>query len=195
MTPELRAARAGHLTASKAAVVMGGLETDGLKRYVAQIAWERVYGPSEDSDYQSPAMERGTILEAEALEWYVFETGSDVDHDPDRMLTHPTVPFVGASPDAMRSDRVIEVKCPLHFAWMEVKRTGLVPSEYRWQCRWQQWVSGLSHCDFVCYHPKAGGLIVPTQVTDEEIEQMATRVPIIEERIAAWVEILTRKAA
>lgn len=195
MTPELRAARAGVMTAYKAAVIMGGLETEGLKKYIAQLAWERVYGVPEDEGYTSAAMERGIILEAEALEWYAFETGTALDQDPDRMIPHPTIPNVGASPDALRDDRVIEVKNPLHFGWMEVKRTGKVPSEYRWQCRWQMWCAEKRLADFVAYHPAAGGLIIPMELADEEIEQMAERVPIIEKRIADWVELLGSKAA
>lgn len=196
MTPELRQARAGFMTASKAAVVMGGLETEGLKKYVAQLAWERVYGPPEDEGYTSAAMERGIALEAEALEWYAFETGTALDQDPDRMIPHPTIPYVGASPDALRPDRVIEVKNPLHFGWMECKRTGKVPSEYRWQVRWQMWCAGLSLADFVCYHPKAGGIIIPFELTDMEAAAMAERAPIVEARIVEWVELLEgRKAA
>ena len=69
MTPELRQARAGKLTASKAGIIMGGLNTKGLADYVMQLAWERVYGVSDDPGYTSPAMERGTLLEADALAW------------------------------------------------------------------------------------------------------------------------------
>ena len=196
MTPELRQARAGKLTASKAAVVMGGLDTEGLKSYVKDIAWERVYGVPDDEGFQSEAMRRGQLVEAEALAWYAFETDSVIDHDPNRTLDHPSVPMVSASPDALRFDRVVEVKSPLHRAWMEVARTGCVPSEYRWQCRWQMWCAGLTACDFVAYHPKAGGLIVSFPIDDASILAMVERVPIIETKIAEWIEILTmRKAA
>ena len=190
MTPELRLARSGKLTASKAAVVMGGLDTKGLADYVRDIAWERVYGPSEDEGYKSEAMERGVLLEAEALSWYAFETGSALDQEPDRAIDHPTVPNVAASPDALRPDRVIEVKCPMPRAWMDVKKTGLVPSEYRWQVRWQMWCADRRLADFVCYHPSAGGLIVPFELADSDVELMAARVPVVESMIAEWVNIL-----
>ena len=193
MTPELRLARAGKLTASKASIVMGGLDTKGLSDYVMQLAWERVYGVSDDHGYTSPAMERGTLLEAEALSWYAFETGSALDQDSDRTIVHPDFPTVAASPDALLSDRCIEVKCPMPRAWMETKKTGQVPSVYRWQCRWQQWVCGKRQNDYISYHPSAGGIIVPVYVTDEEIQQMEERVPIIEARIMEWVKVLEDK--
>lgn len=190
MTPELRLARAGKLTASKAAVVMGGLDTKGLADYVKQIAWERVYGPPDEEGYKSAAMERGTLLEAEALSWYAFETSTALDQEPDRAIDHPTVPNVAASPDALRPDRVIEVKCPMPPAWMEVKRTMKVPAEYRWQVRWQMWCAGKSLADFVCYHPSAGGIIIAAELSDEDAQAMADRVPIVEAMIAEWVNIL-----
>lgn len=119
MTPEVRLARLGKMTASKAAVVMGGLETDGLARYVKSLAFERVYGDPEEEWYESPAMKRGTILEAQALDWYVFDTDSAIDKPG--CIDHPTIPMVSATPDAIRTDRVIEVKSPLHTTWAEVK--------------------------------------------------------------------------
>lgn len=196
MTPELRQARAGKMTASKAAVLMGGLETEGLKSYVMDLAWERVYGADDDESYQSEAMKRGQRVEADALAWYAFETDSVIDHDPDRTINHPSVPMVAASPDALRADRVIEVKSPLHRAWMDVARTGQVPSAYRWQCRWQMWCAGVASCDFVAYHPQSGGIIVPFNIDDESIIAMIERVPIIEAKISAWIDVLTtRKAA
>ena len=198
MTPELRPQRAGKLTSSKAAVIMGGLDTSGLASYVKDLAWERVYGVDVDEpSYVNAAMERGQMVEQSARDWYAFETDSVVDHDPDRTLDHPTIPMVAASPDGIRDDRVVEIKCPLHKAWMEVKRTGKVPAEYRWQTRWQMWVTGKHACDFVAYHPTPGGLIVPCVVTPEEIAQMVERAALIEAKVQEWVAILTdhREAA
>lgn len=195
MTPELRQARAGKMTASKAAVTMGGLDTSGLKSYIMDIAWERVYGVSDDEGFQTPAMARGVELEALARDWYAFTRDCIVDHDPDRTIDHPTIAMVAASPDGLLPDRVIETKCPLHKAWMEVKKSSLVPSEYRWQCRWQMWVTGLELCDFVCWHPVAGGLIVPFSVTKAECDEMAARAALIEKKIAEWVEIIGERNA
>jgi putative phage-type endonuclease len=157
------------------------------------LAWERVYGVPDEDAYENEAMKRGKALEAAARDWYAFTTDAVVDHDPDRTIDHPTIPMIAASPDGLMADRVLETKCPLHKAWMEVKRTGLVPSEYRWQCRWQCWVTGRQLCDFVCWHPLAGGLIVPIAVTTAECDEMATRAALIEKRIAEWVEILQNK--
>lgn len=187
--------RLGKLTASKAGVIMGGLDTSGLQTYVKSLAWERVYG-ARDEEYKSSAMDRGNALEASALDWYEFETCETLVRTPG-FMQHPSIAYVGASPDALMEGKTVQVKCPLHGAWMETKRTMQVPAEYRWQCRWESWVCGLRACDFVTWHPIAGGLIVPMTVSDAECDQMAERAAIVDAMVRKWVDILTdrREAA
>lgn len=187
--------RLGKLTASKAGVIMGGLDTSGLQTYVKSLAWERVYG-ARDEEYKNAAMERGNALESSALDWYEFETNVSLIRTPG-FMRHDDIAYVGASPDALMEGKTVQVKCPLHGAWMETKRTMQVPAEYRWQCRWEAWVCGLRACDFVTWHPISGGLIVPFTVTDAECDQMAERAAIVDAMVAKWVDILTdrREAA
>ena len=190
-SPEWYAIKAGKWSASKAAIIMGGLDTSGLASLIKDMAWERVYGPTEGG-FQSKAMERGNELEYEARDWYAFERDAVVDEVG--FVEHGSIPLVGWSPDGLCGERHgIEAKCPLHKAWMEVKRTGKVPAEYRWQCRWAMWVGELDSLDFIAYHPKAGGLIVPCEITESERSQMAERVALLEPKVAEWVEILTDK--
>ena len=187
-TAEWHAARLGKLTASKANVIMGGLETSGLASYVKALAWERVYG-TRDEGYRSAAMDRGHVVEPAAFDWYVFSTDRSVDKVG--FIEHPSLGYVGASPDGLAHDRTLEIKCPLHGAWMDCKRTGVVTSEYRWQCRWAQWVCGVKTTDIVCYHPVAGGLLVPISVTDAEVAQMEGRAGLVNEMVGKWVAVLT----
>jgi predicted phage-related endonuclease len=189
MTPELRRARAGKLSASKAAIIMGGLDTSGLAGLIRDLAYERVHGPLPDG-YQSRAMLNGKENEAEALAWYEFYCGEPLDIDPDRTLIHRALPFVSATPDALRRDRTVEAKSPEHRAWMDIKRTRKVPSEYRWQARWQMWVSGFDQCDFVAWHAQLSGIVIPFNVTREEFAQMEERAHLIESKIADMVRVL-----
>lgn len=187
--------RAGKWSASKAAIIMGGLDTAGLKSLIQDVAWERVYGPI-GGGFKSAAMDRGNELEPESRDWYAFERGRAVEQVG--MVEHATIPNVSWSPDGLcEGAGAIEAKNPLHKAWMEVKRTGKVPSEYRWQCRWAMWVGELEWLDFVAYHPQAGGLIVPCEVTASEKQEMTERVALLEPKVAEWIEILTnqKKAA
>jgi len=190
-SPEWYAIKAGKWSASKAATIMGGLDTSGLDSLIKDIAWERVYGPTEAEWQSTKAMERGNELEFQARDWFAFE--HDVVVEQVGFVEHGGIPNVGWSPDGIYARRAIEAKCPLHKAWMEVKRTRKVPAEYRWQCRWGAWVGALDGLDFVAFHPQAGGLIVPCEVTESERDQMAERVTMLEPRVAAWVEILTDK--
>jgi hypothetical protein len=79
---------------------------------------------------------------------------------------------------------------------MEVKRTGKIPAEYRWQTKWGMWVGELDSQDFLCDHPKAGLIIIPCEVTQGEKDAMAERVALLEPRVQEWIDILSeRKAA
>jgi putative phage-type endonuclease len=189
-SPEWFQARAGHFTASHAGTIMGGLETSGLQSLIKDLAWERVYGP-EESTYQSAAMQRGNELEAEARDWYAFT--HDIVVEQVGFVSHGSLPHVGWSPDGIALPHAIEVKCPLHKAWMEVKRTQKIPAEYRWQCRWAMWVGQLATLDFVAYHPKAGGLVIPCELTNDERDQMGARIAVLEPKVQDWVSILTEK--
>lgn len=193
--PAKCAERLGKLTASKAAVIMGKLDTSGLATYVKTLAWERVYG-ARDEEYRNAAMDRGNALEASALDWLEFELGESIHRTPGLIL-HPSIPYVAASPDALIAPAVIECKCPLHGAWMDVKRTQEVPAEYRHQVRWQMWVCGKPRALFVCYHPVAGGLLLDYEVSDSECEAMAERAAVVDAMVRKWVDILrdVREAA
>lgn len=191
--PAKCAERLGKLTASKAGVIMGGLDTSGLATYVKSLAWERVYG-ARDEEYRNAAMDRGNSMESSALDWYEFETGATLRRSPG-FLQHPHIPYVGASPDAIAvggsPELAVQCKCPMHGAFMETKRTMVVPSEYRWQCKWELWCVELTDGHFVTWHPMPGGIILPTSVTPAECDQMAERAAVVDQMVQKWVAILT----
>lgn len=189
--PAKCAERLGKLTASKAGVIMGGLDTSGLATYVKSLAWERVYG-ARDEEYRNAAMDRGNALESSALDWLEFELGEPMQRTPGLIL-HPSIPYVAASPDALTAAAVVECKCPLHGAWMEVKRTQEVPAEYRHQVRWQMWVCGKPRALFVCYHPIAGGLLLDYEVSEADCAKMAERAAVVDKMVQKWVDILSDK--
>jgi putative phage-type endonuclease len=195
-TPEWHAIRAGKWSASRAGTIMGGLTTKGLEDLIMDMAWGRVYGPVEHSSFKSAAMERGNNLEPETRESYAFATDRVIDECG--FVEHATIPNVGWSPDGLCGRKhAIEAKNPLHKAYMEVKRTGNIPSEYLWQTKWGMWVGELDSQDFLCDHPKAGLIIIPCQITDSEKDHMSSRVQLLEPRVAEWIDILNdkRKAA
>lgn len=188
MTPEMRQQRAGKLTASMAAVIMGGLDTDGLKSYIHKLAFERLYGLPDDEQFQSQAMTRGIETEAAALEWYAFN--QDVELIPGgECIQHPAIPYVGASPDARLPGKTIQVKCPLAHNWLQERRAGVVPATYRWQCRWEMWTCGVVQCDYLIFHPLPGGFIIPFGLTDEDVQAMADRAALVNEMIEGVMHV------
>lgn len=194
MNPIMRAQRIGKLTASNAHIVMGGLDTKQLEDYVASLAFERVYGDPKEEGFRSAAMDRGNELEARALVWYEFDQDCIVTGGGE-CIAHPTIPFVAASPDALRPDRVIEAKCFLHKAWMDAYTANEIPARYRWQVRWQQWTLGVRLVDFVVWHPIAGGFVVQRSVTEKEIEQMTQRAYLVNEMVNEQVALIQQRRA
>lgn len=60
------------------------------------------------------------------------------------LLRHPTIPYIGASPDGITDDGImLEIKCP----WRR-KITGEVPLQYYYQIQGQLAVCGLDECDY-----------------------------------------------
>jgi hypothetical protein len=199
MTPELAAARLGRLTASMAAVIMGGLKTDGLAKYVRRLAGERVFGDLGEDSYKSAWMDRGTELENDAITWYEFD--QDVIVEQQQHVVHPSIPFAAATPDGLiRGVRTVEGKCPQFHVWCETfdgwhagkRGIDAVPSEYRWQCRFQPFCCDLREGHFVSFHPVRGGqgLIIPYEVTSSEIDQMTERCFLVNEMVREQEERL-----
>lgn len=188
-TPEWDAVRAGKWSASKGAVIMGGLDTGGLRDLILDLAWGRVYGPPEGG-YRSKVMERGHLVEPEARDWFAFTR--DVSVEEVGFVEHATIPHCGWSPDGLFNERrnAIEAKCPLHKAWMHVQETGKVPAEYRWQCKFACFVGQLDGLTFVAYHPRAGGLMVDIEATEADKAQIEERLALLEPKVVSRVAIL-----
>lgn len=186
---EWNAVRAGKWSASKASVIMGGIDTKGLSDLIMDVAWGRVHGPVEHASFKSAAMERGNNLEPDTRERYAFLTDHVVEECG--FVEHSTIAHAGWSPDGVVGKKhAIEAKNPLHKAYMEVLQTGKVPAEYRWQCRWAMWVGELDTLDFLCDHPKAKLIIIPCEISQSEKDQMADRVAVLETKVAPWVNRL-----
>lgn len=188
-TEEWLAARAGKMTGSRFAAIVGtGKTHDDLLR---DLAWERYTGRCVES-YTTPAMQRGTDLEPEARNWYAFVSGLPVREEG--FIVHPTHPFIGISPDGLTGDEgLIEIKCPGHRAHLETLDRRKVPSQYRWQVQGQLWITGRAWLDFVSYHPDHDGVVVrvyPSEKDHAELEAACIAANTEVERLLA---LLTEK--
>jgi len=155
-------ARVGRVTASEIGRAMAKLKrASGDKKagdwaadhdnYVREIAWELITRvPAEH--YVSKAMELGTQYENEARIEYWQSTGTDVEQTG--FVLHPTLDFLGASPDGLiRLDGGLEIKVPLLATHQRYLVEDRIPEEYVPQmqcgmlcCERQWW-------DFVSYAP------------------------------------------
>jgi len=195
------AARAGHVTGSRAADVIATLKTGkptaSREDYKAQLVCERLTGKPQESGYTNAAMERGKELEPHARAAYEAHTGYLVLESGFLTLDDPA--YVGCSVDGVivGLPKILEIKCPgakNHLKWLHA---GTVPSEYLPQIMHNLWVTGAESCDFVSYHPDFPPhlrlQIVSVVAIPEQIAQYAAQVrafldeiTIELERLASW---------
>ena len=134
---------------------------------------------AEMPDFQTPWMERGTEMEEEARNWYVFESGREVEQ----------VGFVmgdgaGCSPDGLCEDRGIEVKCPKPATHVGYLLKGKLPTTYIPQVQGSMWVCELDQWDFISYCPGLPPLLVTVERDAGYIQSLADRVNWFNEKLA-----------
>lgn len=194
-TPDWKAARVGHFTASrgndllthaksKADREAGKLGQTALS-YLYEVLGEILTGQPAD-DYGSVAMRWGTDHEDDARTVYAIRNDAFVQECG--FFEHPTLRFVGASPDGLvGDDGLLEIKCP--FTTKEHVRTLVnreVPDQYRVQVQWQLWVTDRKWSDFVSYDPR---------VSDVNLDLVVVRVERDEELIAEMEAAVARASA
>jgi hypothetical protein len=117
--------------------------------------------------YNSPAMERGLIVEAEAADWYEF------DHD----VTVRTAGFItddrrtmGCSPDRLvGDDGLLEIKAPLPHTQVEYWLSGELGERFRPQLQGQLYISQRSWVDILCWHDVLPKLVVRVEPDEKFI--------------------------
>nr|QOI90481.1 putative protein R354 [Pyramimonas orientalis virus] len=97
-------------------------------------------------DMSMPALKWGVRYEEVANMFYKLKMNVGVHEFG--ILKHPTIDFVGASPDGISDMGVmLEIKCP----WKR-KRTDTIPEQYYYQIQGQLEVCDLEECDYLeCY--------------------------------------------
>lgn len=149
-------ARAGKFTASRSADLMAKTRSGpaaSRANLIATLAVERITGECVPT-YQNDAMRRGTELEAEARDAYVFATGNDVQETG--FVATNVVPNTGCSPDGLiGDDGLLEIKCPASMQkHLDALRDGSHAKEYRWQLQHQLMVTGRKWVEIASYDPR-----------------------------------------
>lgn len=151
-------ARCGNFTASRIKDILAKTKSGystSRKNMIVKLALERMTGHVEQNTYTSPAMQRGTDLEAEARDCYAFEFGY-INVKEIGMVTHPDFDYITCSPDGLiDNDGLVEIKCPSamhkHVNYLQENAHAI---EYKTQLQHQLMVTKKEWVDIVSYDPR-----------------------------------------
>lgn len=147
-------------------------EGKGVETYMALKLAEWWLGRPVDSGFKSSAMDRGTVLEDDALPKFELETG----------LALERVGFVttddglmGCSPDSMIVESIVGLECKSPLAQTHVKYLldGGLPDEYFPQVQTSMYVTGAKHWWFMSYCPGFPELIQMVLRDEEYLQAFA----------------------
>src|SRR5438874_8143053 len=118
--------------------------------------------------YNSPAMERGLIVEAEAADWYEFDQDVTVQRigfitdDGHRM---------GCSPDRLvGADGLLEIKAPLPQTQVGYWISGELGERFRPQLQGQLYITQRSWVDILCWHDVLPKLVMRVEPDERFIK-------------------------
>ena len=118
--------------------------------------------------YNSPAMERGLIVEAEAADWYEFD--QDVTVQRIGFITDVNC-TIGCSPDRLvGNEGLLEIKVPLPQTQVEYWLSGEVNERFQPQVQGQLYVSQRSWVDIVCWHDVLPKVVMRVEPDEKFIE-------------------------
>ena len=131
-------------------------------------------------------MERGLIVEADAVDWYEF------DHD----VTVQRVGFitdndhtVGCSPDRLvGDDGLLEIKAPLPHTQVQYWLSGELDERFRPQLQGQLYVSQRSWVDVVCWHDLLPKLVMRVEPHEHFIKALDRELQIFNYFIERVIE-------
>lgn len=173
-TDEWKRLRLGYVSASNLDAVMAkgkaGAESITREKYKTRLAIERLTGEIGES-YSNSSMEWGVETEEKAA--MAYEVSCETLLDKTGFWKHPTLPWVGCSPDRLvDQDGLVEIKCPDSHTHVKYWRSKQVPTEYVKQVQGQIWVMEREWCDFVSFDPRMpekSRLLIVRAYRDEEL--------------------------
>jgi hypothetical protein len=126
--------------------------------------------------YNSPAMERGLIVEADAADWYEFD--QDVTVQRVGFITDDNH-TVGCSPDRLvRDEGLLEIKAPLPHTQVEYWISGEVHERFRPQLQGQLYISQRSWVDILCWHDVLPKVVVRVEPDKGFLEALSRELQI-----------------
>jgi hypothetical protein len=126
--------------------------------------------------YNSPVMERGLIVEAEAADWYEFDHDVNVQRigfitDDERTM--------GCSPDRLVGDAgLLEIKAPLPQTQVGYWISGELSERFRPQLQGQLYITQRSWVDILCWHDVLPKLIMRVEPDEKFIKALGRELRI-----------------
>ena len=143
------------------------------KKYACALISERLIGEPHDAA-SSKFMQRGSEMEAEAINWY--EMRRKIDTQPIGFITDDTH-TVGCSPDRLIGDNGgLEIKCCS--ASVHIENMFDMGVKFRLQVQGCLWITGREWWDVVSYHPhpNVDSVIERVQRDEDCIAKIATAI-------------------
>jgi YqaJ-like viral recombinase domain len=136
--------------------------------------------------YNSPAMERGLIVEAEAADWYEFD--QDVTTQRVGFITdddHTT----GCSPDRLvGDDGLLEIKAPLPHTQIEYWISGKLNERFWPQLQGQLYITQRGWVDILCWHDVLPKLVMRVEPDEAFIKALDRELQIFNYFVEGVVE-------
>jgi putative phage-type endonuclease len=188
-SPEWLALRCGKITGSRFRAVMDLNKRNGqpnaARRRLVDVLRDELATNVPEYIEPNEYMAHGSAMEPLARRAYEFLR--DRTCDVPAFITHPTLAYVGYSPDGLVSDDgLIEIKSPaLEARHMRTVESRKCPDDYYPQVQGGLWVTGRQWCDFISYFPEISVEIVRVERDEDFINRLAA------ECAAVWTEVNT----
>ena len=136
--------------------------------------------------YNSPAMERGLIVESEAADWYEFD--QDVATQRVGFVTDDDH-TIGCSPDRLvGEDGLLEIKAPLPHTQVEYWISGKVNERFWPQLQGQLYITQRRWVDIVCWHDVLPKIVMRVEPDERFIELLDRELRIFNYFVEGVVE-------
>jgi len=187
-TEEWLQARLGFCTASRVSDALAGKDTEARKNYLWQLVAERLTKMPQAGFAPNAAMIRGTEQEPIARAAYEAHTGVFVDQVG--FVPHPTIKWLGASPDGLVGhEGLVELKNPNSATHLQYRKAGKVPTKYKNQMMLQLACTQRKWCDFVSFDSRLPVskmlFIVRFEPEQKEIDEMLDKIQVFLSEVEA----------
>lgn len=178
--------RVGYCTASRFCDVVKKLKKGGPSKerqnYAMELVIERITGQPSDH-WTSAAMLWGT--EQEQKSGMEYEAATGVMLEPVGFIKHPTLSWVGASPDGLiGDDGGFESKSPFNSVNHIYTLLDGMPEEHMAQCQGGMWITGREWWDFQSFDPR---LPEPLRRYVQRVERDVKYIAMLEAEVVTFL--------